>query len=78
MRRSTMAGSTLEIDSGHKNKKTAFYPKCVRTFLRILCIVDDSIYACRRNCSVVHSQLFGRILYIYSNKHFNTYYINNL
>ena len=36
---STMAGSTLEIDSGHKNEKIIFYPKSVRSFLRILCVI---------------------------------------
>ena len=45
-----MAESTLEIDSGHKNKKIGFYPKSLRPFLQILCVVDDSIYARRRTC----------------------------
>ena len=44
--RSTMARLILEIDSEHKNKKTGFYPNSLRPFLRILCVVDDSIYAC--------------------------------
>ena len=26
-----------QINSGHKNKKTCFYPKCLRPFVRILC-----------------------------------------
>ena len=39
---------TLEIDSGHKNKEIGFYPKFLRPFLRILCVVDDSMYPCRR------------------------------
>ena len=39
-------GSTLEIDSGHNNKKIGYYPKSLRPFLRILCVVEDSIYAC--------------------------------
>ena len=45
------ARSTLEMDSGHKNKKFGFYPKSLRPFLRILCAVDDSMYVCRRNFS---------------------------
>ena len=44
--RSTMARLILEIDSEHKNKKTGFYPNSLRPFLRILCVIDDSIYAC--------------------------------
>ena len=40
---SAMAGSTLQLDSGHKNKKIGSYPKCLRPFLRILCDVSDSI-----------------------------------
>ena len=43
--RSGRAGSTLEMDSGHKNKKICLYRKSLRSFLRILCVVDDSIYA---------------------------------
>ena len=43
---SDRAGSTLEIDSGHKNKKFGFYLKFLRRVLRILCVVDASIYAC--------------------------------
>ena len=31
--------------SGHKNKNIGFYPKFLRPFLQILCVVDDSIYA---------------------------------
>ena len=42
---------TLKMDSGHKNKNIGFYPKSLRPFLRILCVVDDSIYACWRNFS---------------------------
>ena len=38
------AGSTLEIDSGYKNKNIGFHPKSLRQFLRILYVVDDSIY----------------------------------
>ena len=52
------AGSTLEIDAGHRNKKIGFYPMFLRPFLRISCVVDDSMYACRRNCSSACSQLF--------------------
>ena len=37
---SSTAGLTLGIDSRHENKKTGFYPKCLRPFLRILGIVD--------------------------------------
>ena len=36
------AGPTLEMDSSHKNDKIGFYPKSLRPFLRILCVVDDS------------------------------------
>ena len=39
------AGSTLEMDSGHKNKEIDFYPKSLRPFLQILYVVDDSIHA---------------------------------
>ena len=63
---SSTAGLTLGIDSGHKNTKTGFYPKCLRPFLWILCIVDDSIYACRRKCSCARSQLYN-----YSDKVFS-------
>ena len=34
-------GSTLEMDSGHKNKKIGLNPKCLRPFLKIVCVVDD-------------------------------------
>ena len=33
---------TLEIDSIQKSKKIGFYPKSLRLFLRILCVVDGS------------------------------------
>ena len=52
---SGQAGLTLEMDSGHKNEKIGFYPKSIRLFLMILCVVDDShIYTqkellCARN-----------------------------
>ena len=52
-------GSTLEIYSRYKNKNIGFYPKCLRPFLRILCVVDDSMYTCRRNCSCARSQLYN-------------------
>ena len=42
---------TIEIDSRHKNKKIGFYPKSLRLFLRILCVEEDSIHACKRNFS---------------------------
>ena len=51
------AGSTLEIDSGHENKKIGFYPKSPQPFLRILCVVDDSTYTCRRNFSCAPGDL---------------------
>ena len=35
------AGSTLEMDSRHKDKEVGFYSKFFRPFLRFLCIVDD-------------------------------------
>ena len=40
-----------EMDSGHKNEKIGSYAKSLRPFLRIVCVVDDFIYARRRNCS---------------------------
>ena len=46
-----------EMDSGHKNKKIGFYPNTLRPFLRILCVVDDSIYARRRNLSCAPGDL---------------------
>ena len=54
---------TSEIDSDYKNKKTGFYPNSLRPFLRILCVVDDSMYARRRNFScgrgdLARNQLF--------------------
>ena len=52
-----MAGLTSEIDSEHKNKKTGFYPNSLRPFLRILCVVDDCIYARRRNFSCAPGDL---------------------
>ena len=36
------AGSTLEMDSGHKKKTIDFYPRSLRPFLRILFVVNDS------------------------------------
>ena len=51
------AGSNLEMDSGHQNMKIDLYPKTLQQFLRILCVVDDSIYACRRNFSCVPGNL---------------------
>ena len=58
-----MAGLTSEIDPEHKNKKTGFYSNSLRPFLWIFCVVDDSIYACRRNFSyalgdLARNQLF--------------------
>ena len=32
----------FKMDSEHKNKKIGFYPKSIRSFLRVLCVVDDS------------------------------------
>ena len=46
-----------EMDSGHKNKKIGFYPKSLRPFLRILCVVDDSMYPRRRNFSCTPGDL---------------------
>ena len=37
-----MVFRTLEIDSGHRNKKVGFYPKFVKALMRILCVFDDS------------------------------------
>ena len=37
--------ATLEMDSECKNKNIGFYPKYLRPFLRIVCVIDD--YACR-------------------------------
>ena len=48
---------TLEIDSGQKSKKIGFYPKSLRLFLRILCVVEDSIHVCRRNFSCAPGNL---------------------
>ena len=48
---SHQARSSLETDSGYKNQNIGFYPKSLRPFLPILCVVDDSIYACRKNFS---------------------------
>ena len=45
------------IDSGYKNKKIGFYPKSLRLFLRILCVVEDSIHVCRRNFSCAPGDL---------------------
>ena len=45
------AGSTLEMDSGHKNKRIGIHPKSLQPFLSILCVVDNSIYACIKNFS---------------------------
>ena len=42
-----------------KNKNIGFYPKSLRPILRILCVVDDSMYACKRNCSSARSQLYN-------------------
>ena len=41
----------------HKNKNIGFYPKSLRPVLRILCVVDDSIYAHRRNFSCAPGDL---------------------
>ena len=35
-------GSTLERDSEYINNKIGYYPKSLRPFLRILCVVDNS------------------------------------
>ena len=35
VKKNISTGSTLEMDSGHKNNKTGFYPKCVRPFLTL-------------------------------------------
>ena len=44
--------STLEINSGHKNKKIGFYPKSLRPFLKILCVVHDSKYMHKEEVSL--------------------------
>ena len=33
---------TLEMDSGHKNKKITFYQRSLRPLSRISCVLDDS------------------------------------
>ena len=53
------AGSTLEIDSGYENKNIGFYPKSLRPFLRILCVVHD--YACRRIFTGLSEDAFGAL-----------------
>ena len=60
-------GSTLGMGTGLKNKKIGFYPKSLRAFLNILCVVDDSIYACSRNSfRVVHEDDFGDLAFLSS------------
>ena len=41
--------STLEMNSGPKNKKIGFYPKSLRLFSKILEVIYDSMYACSRD-----------------------------
>ena len=52
-----MAELTSEIDSEHKNMKTVFYLNSLRPFIRILCVVEDSIYARKRNFSCAPGDL---------------------
>ena len=50
-------------DSGYKNKNISFYPKSLRTFLRILCVVDD--YACGRSFSALAITLIYALVQFY-------------
>ena len=43
---------SLEMNSGYKSKNIGFYPKSLRPFLRILCVLDDSMYACKKELLV--------------------------
>ena len=46
---SGQTGSTLEMNSVHKNKKIGSHPKCLRPLFKDFKRGDDSIYACSRN-----------------------------
>ena len=54
-------GSTLEMDSGHKNNKNGPYSKSLRPFPRILYVVDTSIYVCRGNFCARREHAFGNL-----------------
>ena len=53
------ARSSLETDSGYKNKNIGYYPKSLRPFLRILCVIND--YAYRRIFSGHSEDAFGTL-----------------
>ena len=53
------ARSSLETDSGYKNKNIGSYPKSLRPFLRILCVVDDYTY--RRIFFALRKDAFGAL-----------------
>ena len=44
MARSGRTGLTFEMDLAYENKNIGLYPKSVRPFLRILCVVNDYAY----------------------------------
>ena len=50
-------------DSGYKNTNIGFYPKSLRPFLRILNVVDDSMYACGTNFSCARGDLVRNRLF---------------
>ena len=51
--------SSLGTDSGYQNMKFGIYPKSLRPFLWILCVVDD--FACRRIFSGLSEDAFDAL-----------------
>ena len=55
---------TLEIDSGHENKKIGSHPKSLRSFLKILCVVDDSICVVEGTSRALREDAFGDLAWL--------------
>ena len=68
--------SDFRIDSGYKNKNNGFYPKCLQSFLRILCVVDDYAYSYRRSFSALREDAFGALAPLHSQSFVSTLWFN--
>ena len=52
------------MDLGHKNEKIAFYPRSLRAFLKILCVVDDSICVVEGTSRALREDAFGDLAWL--------------
>ena len=81
--RASWSGRVIsEMDSGHKDKKTGFYPKSLRLFIRILFVGDESLIYIYIIYIYIHKNLpwaprgpLRRPLYARNKFHFIVYWI---